>query len=108
MEDGSVPLPDNFSYFLSVSANKADLADFLSKQLIENITDGKTLVIAGGFQQEDEVWASDRTLNLDLLKANHVEADARLVLHCVHSDAACVVVSSNDTDVLILLLAHFH
>ena len=91
MEDGSVPLPDNFSDFLSVFANKADLANFLSKQLLENITDGKILVIAGGFQQEDEVWASDRKLNVDLQKANHEEADTRLVLHCVHSDAACRV-----------------
>ena len=38
--------------------------------------------------------------------ANHEEADTRLVLHSIHSDAQTVVVYARDTDILILLLAH--
>ena len=37
----------------------------------------------------------------------HTEADTRLVLHAVHSQFHTVVVSSRDTDVLLLLVSHF-
>lgn len=39
-------------------------------------------------------------------KADHEEADTRTVLHCMHIDADCVIVSAQDTDVL-LLVAHW-
>lgn len=107
VEDSSVPIPNNWNDFLAVPANKADLADFLSKHLIANAPPGKTLVVSGGFQREDEVWTSDPELDIHLLEASHEEADTRLVLHCMHTDAESVVVSARDTDVLVLLLAHF-
>ena len=46
-------------------------------------------------------------MQLDSLKGRHEEADTRMILHCVHTNAASVVVVARDTDVLILLLAHF-
>lgn len=51
VEDSSVPIPNNWNDFLAVPANKADLADFLSKHLITNAPPGKTLVVAGGFHR---------------------------------------------------------
>ena len=39
--------------------------------------------------------------------ADHEEADTRLVLHAIVNSCDTVVVSARDTDVLILLLAHF-
>ena len=42
-----------------------------------------------------------------MLKAHHEEADTRLVLHSIHSKVNIVVVASHDTEVLILLIAHF-
>ena len=41
------------------------------------------------------------------LKSTHEEADTGLVLYAVHSQFHTVVVSSRDTDVLLLLVSHF-
>ncbi|RXM29763.1 hypothetical protein EOD39_8503 [Acipenser ruthenus] len=101
-------LPSNWTDFIAVPANKADLACFLSNHLITNAPADKTLVVAGGFQREDEVQTSNPDLDIHQLQANHEEADARPVLHCMHTSAESVVVSPRDTNVLVLLVAHFH
>lgn len=108
VEHGSVPLPINWDNFIALAENKADLAQFLSQQLIENAPDGKCIVVAGGFQDEEEVQCSDQTLELDSLRAKHEEADTRFILHCLHAGTQNIVVSARDTDVFILLVAHFH
>ena len=41
------------------------------------------------------------------LKSTHEEDDTGLVLHAVHSQFHTVVMSSRDTDVLLLLVSHF-
>lgn len=41
------------------------------------------------------------------LEARNEEADTRMVLHCTKSQASDFYVASRDTDVLVLLLAHF-
>ena len=41
------------------------------------------------------------------MKANHEEADTHIVLHCIHTEANTIVVSSRDTDVLLPLLTYF-
>lgn len=51
---------------------------------------------------------SNPELGIHLLEAFHEEGDTRIVLHCLHTDAESVVVWARDTDILILLLAHFH
>ena len=40
-------------------------------------------------------------------RANHEEADTRVVLHCIHAETEDVVVAARDTDILLLLLAFF-
>ena len=42
-----------------------------------------------------------------MLEACHEEADTRIVLHCIHAHMESMAVSVPDTDVLVLLLAHF-
>ena len=79
----------------------------LSEELIIQAPDGKEIVVGGGFREEHEVRSSRSTTDLSQLKATHEEADTRMVLHAVHSQHNTVVVSSKDTDVLVLLLSHF-
>ena len=54
--------------------------------------------------------SSDMKLCVEQLKAQHEEADTRMVLHAIHcskiSDCKTVVVSATDTDVLLILLFH--
>ena len=43
---------------------------------------------------------------MDSLKASHEEADTRMILHVIHSKANTTTVSAQDTDVLLLVVAH--
>ena len=42
-----------------------------------------------------------------LLDSNHKEADSRMILHCLQTDAPNIVVVARDTDVLVLMVANF-
>ena len=106
MEGREIPLPQNWSNFLSLADNKADLANFLSEELCLQAPTGKELIIAGGFTDELQVKSSTGTSDLTHLKSTHEEADTRLVLHAVNANFNTVVVSSRDTDVLLLLVFH--
>ncbi len=108
IEGPLVPLPSNWQAFLVLGDNKADLARFLSEELITMAPEHKVIVVSGGFKEEEEVRCSDTTVDVDTLKCNHEEADTRIVLHVIHNNeyAQNVVVLARDTDVLLLLLAH--
>ena len=107
IESRDVPLPKNWTNFLSLPDNKANLAHFLSEELCIQAPDDKEIVVSGGFRDELAVRSSKTNTDLAQLKATHEEADTRLVLHAVHSQFNTVVVSSRDTDVLVLLVSHF-
>ena len=107
VEGRDVPIPKNWSNFLSLADHKADLAHFLSDELCSHAPVDKEIVFAGGFIDELEVKSSTCTIDLGPLKSTHEEADTRLVLHAVHSQFHTVFVSSRDTDVLLLLASHF-
>ena len=85
VEGRDVPLPKNWTNFLSLPDNKADLAHLLSEELCSQAPDDKEIVIAGGFRDELEVRSSKTTTDLTQLRVTHKEADTRLVLHAVHS-----------------------
>lgn len=106
VESRDVPLPSNWNDFLALSENKRDLSAFLSNELIRATPSGKTVVVAGGLGMEVKV--SDSEVDVSILKSNHEEADTRVILHCIHSVAEHIVVSARDTDIAILLLAHFN
>ena len=85
VEGRDVPLPKNWSNFLSLADNKADLAHFLSEELCSQAPVDNEIVVAGGFRDELEVKSSTYATDLGPLKSTHEEADTILVLHAVHS-----------------------
>jgi hypothetical protein len=90
-----------------MSENKADLAYFLSEELFLQVPDNVEIVIAGEFREELEVKSLKAATDLTSLESTREEADTRLVLHAIHSKFKTVVVSSRDTDVLLILVSHF-
>ncbi len=106
IESGDIPLPGDWSGFLSLGENKADLAHFLAESLLENTPQHKVLVISGASPVDTEILCSDPSLDISGMQANHEEADTRIVLHCVSITFDTVVVVAWDTDVLLLLMAH--
>ena len=103
-----VPLPENWDNFMACKENKSDYANFLSTELKRQAPNDKQIVISGGFKDELEVWSSDETIDTSKLSSTHEEADTRMVLHAIHSGFKYIVISSKDTDVLVLLASHFH
>lgn len=103
-----LPLPEKWENFIAHQDNKADMAHFLSQQLILRAPANKTIVAAGGFNDEGRDEATDPTFDTDSLEAKHEEADTRIVLHCIRSRVETIVVSARDTFVLILLITYFH
>ena len=107
VEGRDVPFPINWTNSLSLPDNKVDLANFLSEEMCSQAPDDKEIVVAGGFRDELDARSSKTTTDMTQLRATHEEADTRLVLHAMHNNFKTVVVSSRDTDVLLLLVSHF-
>ena len=99
-----VKLPDNWKGFVGLDANKANLASFLSEELLKDgCFDGKQVIVSGGFQFSDKV-ASNVSCDLSHLSANHKETDTRIVLHAADATRyERMIVCCRDTDVLLLL-----
>ena len=74
----------------------------LSNYLIDHSPSDQTMVVAGGYSESTIVKSSYSTLDLSML-----EADTHLILHCIHAHMESMVVYVRDTDVLVLLLAHY-
>ena len=93
---------------MALEGNTADLALLLSYHLIERIpTEHPVVVVAGGFAEATTVKSSDPDPEVSSSSANDLEADLRLILHCIHAHMETIVVVVRDTDVLLLLLAHY-
>jgi len=108
IENRNVPLPIRWDNFLAHPDNKADLARFLSQQLILCAPNNKIIVVGGGFSEEERVEASVPDVETDMLEAKHEEADTRVIIHCIECKSSHAVVAARDTDILVLLIAHFH
>ena len=91
---------------MALDENKADLARFLSEKLLAGAPVNKIIIVSGGFQDEDTVKCSRPNIDVRALRGFHEEADTRIILHCIHSDAEFLVVACQDTDVFCLLIAH--
>ena len=73
--------------------DKAHIALLLSNHLIEHSpADHTVVVVAGGFAEATTVKSSDPDLEVSSLRANHEEADTRLILHCIHAHMKTIVV----------------
>ena len=64
IDDRDVPLKRNWSNFLSLADNKADLAHFWSEELCSQAPVDKEIVFAGGFRDELEVKSSTGATDL--------------------------------------------
>ena len=106
IEDGTVPLPRSWSNFLALYENKGDLARFLSEKLLARAPVSKIIIVSGRFHDEDTVKCSRPNIDVRALRGFHKEADTRIILHCIHSDAEFLVVACQDTDVFCLLITH--
>lgn len=105
-----VPLPQVWNQFIAMDENKADLAHFLSEEILQRATslrDNCEVVVGGGFH--DTVNARSNRREVSSLAANHEEADTRLILHALDAyqrNYKRIAVICRDTDVLLLLLFH--
>ena len=69
IEDGSVLLPKSWSNFVALAKNKADLARFLSDNLLRGVAPNNEIVIVGdGFEEEDAVKCSRSNIDIRALK----------------------------------------
>ena len=71
VEGRDIPLPKNWSKFLSLANNKADLAHLLSEKLCSQAPVDKEIVVAGGFRDELEVKSPTGATDLGPLKSTH-------------------------------------
>ena len=71
IERESHPLPPEWSNFMALEDNKADLALLLSNYLIDHSPSDQTIIVAGGFSETTIV----KFLDLSMLEADHEEAE---------------------------------
>ena len=115
-------IPD-WNVFMGVSSNKAQLTEFLSTYIEENIqcrallSAHNTLYLGGGYQNCETTRCLTSTGIEDVkeLSCSQVEGDTRMLLHAIKASeklrptttSARLIVHSPDTDVLVLLVHHF-
>ena len=109
---GLVPLPQVWTQFVSLSDNKADLAAFLSEDLVKrfpNVPAGCEFVLGGSFVCTEKASSSSREKVL-ALTCDHEEADTRIILPSLEATKRGydhIMVFCRDTDELLLLLHFF-
>jgi hypothetical protein len=108
IQNGDTPFPKGWDNFVSMAENKADLAEFLSKKIIEKSDDISQhfceVICSGGC---DSTISTARGI-IEELTSEDEEADTRIALHSIHAQAEGynVIVECRDTDVLLLLIYH--
>ena len=107
---GSRTVPNYRKFLLNVE-NKAALAAFVSEYIVSmgpSILDDQSIVLDGGFKEGEVVKKVTKVIvsNLTDLFSSQEEADTRMLLHAVHlaSTYERIIIRSDDTDVLVLLL----
>lgn len=84
IQERNAPRPQKWDNFITHAQNKAD---FLSQQLVLQASPNKTTIIAGGFSNK-HVQSSTSDVHTEVLEAQHIEANTRIQLHCVKSQAS--------------------
>ena len=94
-----------------MNENKCNQAQFLSDELVKVVyLDDQRTIVGGGFEDPMKVFSSNVENDVSHLRANHEEADARIVLYahdeCNQGYARLVIECTHctDTDILLLLL----
>jgi uncharacterized LabA/DUF88 family protein len=108
IDDGETHLPSDWSMFISLKDNKANLAQFLAVYLVERSkTANYYVVTAGGISDRINVLISS-DISIEGLQSNHEEADTRIIVHAINASRADfdrLLIVSPDTDVLVLLIS---
>lgn len=81
VDNREVHLPADFDSLMAHKENKAELASFLSQQLIFRASTNKTFVTSGGFSDEERVESFNQTVDVQSLEVKHEGADTRVILH---------------------------
>jgi len=111
-----VKLPQSWKQFISHATNKAELASFVSNELmtsVKDLSEGHELITTGGFDDADQAWSSGQS-DSSQLKPNHeasswLDFDTWLILHAKEAKEvgySRVVIQCHDTDVLVLAVGH--
>lgn len=105
----------HYRNFLKNSANKANLAAFISQSLLDDppgLINGQSITLAGGFPEAERVVTIDSNGKRNLLRlfSTQEEADTRMLLHAIDlaSSHERLIVKSDDTDVLVLLVYYLN
>ena len=80
---------------------------YFPMKLIAQAPGDNIIVVAGGFRTAEYTQCTEPLVDIEILRANHEEADTRVVLHSIHAETEDVVVAARDTDILLLLLVFF-
>jgi len=103
---GTGKLPRNWRDILRHSANKAELFDYLAEKVVEHNSDNRVIVTKG-----PEALSNHPEYSLsEISPCSHEEADTRVFLHvkdAVKEGFKTVMISANDTDVLVIAVATF-
>lgn len=86
IDSPDVPLPQMWEQFMALDENKADLAEFLSHEMLsrtESLPDNCHLVVSGGFL--DPANAHPNSFDAEELCIDHQEANTRIVIHSKHA-----------------------
>ena len=111
IDSRDVPLPEtgkDYTCFLNLKENKSCLQNFLGEQLILQAPESKIVLAAGVYWNVEDVRCNKEGIDLTRLKATHEEADTRVTLHSKISLSSNIVIAARDTDIIMLLLAHYH
>ena len=81
IETGDVPLSSNWKQCLDLPENKADLARFLSEQILQNADALEAEIVTAGVFTDIEGAALSKERDIQCLKASHEEAGTHPILH---------------------------
>ena len=110
IEDGTEKLPENWKNFLAVAENKSDLSRHLSEKIVQMPSECGLFVTSGGFSNPVTARSNQpvQPASLNGLSCDHEECDTRIIYDAINSEVDRIIIAASDTDVLVLLLAHFH
>lgn len=109
------PVPKQWEKYIVNLQNKINLCDFLPHALCklsqQRIAANRKLIIGGGFKDGERIICitNGHCEDIIALRSNHEEADTRLLLHAKYAarPSSRIVIQLPDTDVLVLIVAHF-
>lgn len=119
IESASLP---KWKQFLEVDKNKTEFCDKMSKYFVKNapssLNDTQCLILTGGFKDGTvtQEIRKNSIIELQHMKSNQLEADYRMIFMAdqMHKEftnsntRGTIILSSTDTDVLVLACHHTH